>query len=67
MPKNPWSRQQQYAWHLGGSVKVEAVLERIWPWLDEAKRDQARRAIADARRSGPHRSMPPANEIFGLG
>ncbi|HEV2011360.1 MAG TPA: hypothetical protein VGS17_10095 [Candidatus Limnocylindria bacterium] len=36
MPKNPWSRQPQYAWQAGGSAKVEAVLERLWPWLDEA-------------------------------
>jgi hypothetical protein len=66
IPNNPWSRQPQYAWQAGGSAKVEAVLERLWPWLDEAKRDQARRAIALARQTGPHRPMPPASEIFGL-
>jgi hypothetical protein len=67
MPNNPWSRQPQYAWQAGGSIKVEAILERLWPWLDEAKRDQARRAIVSARETGPHRPMPPASEAFGLG
>ena len=67
MPKNPWSRQPQHAWQVGGSADVEAVLERRWPWLDEAKRDQARRAIVCARGAGPHRPMPLANRIFGLG
>jgi hypothetical protein len=67
MPKNPWSRQPQYAWQASGSAKVESILERLWPWLDEAKRDQARRSIVSARNSGRHRPMPPPDETFGLG
>jgi hypothetical protein len=38
----------------------------LWPWLDEAKRAQARRAMTLARERGPHRPMPPASETFGL-
>lgn len=66
MPQNPWSRQPQYAWQASGSTKVELILQRLWRWLDEAKRDQARRAIIAAREIGPHRPMPPAHELFEL-
>lgn len=64
--KNPWSRRPQYRWSINGIRGAERVLERIWPWLDDAKRDQARRAILAARAGGPHRPMPPASGCFEL-
>jgi len=64
--KNPWSRLPQFVWSVSGSRAAEPVLEKIWPWLDEAKRDQARAAIRAARAGGPHRPMPPPSECFGL-
>ena len=64
--KNPWSRLPQFVWSVNGSRAAEAVLEKIWPWLDEAKRDQARIAIRAARAGGPHRPMPPPSACFGL-
>ena len=64
--KNPWSRLPQYVWSIGGIPGVERVLEQIWPWLDEAKRSQARRAIHAARAGGPHRPMKPPNSLFEL-
>ena len=67
MPKNPWSRQVQYAWQVGGSLAVESVLESLWPWLHDVKRTQALHAIVAARANGPHRPMRPPSAIFGLG
>ena len=63
MPKNPWSRQVQYAWHSGGADNVEKILGLLWPWLDDAKRAQARRAIFAARRTR-HRRTAPLDPIF---
>jgi len=60
MPKNPWSRQVQYAWQAGGSLGAESVLESLWPWLHDVKR------IVAARAGGPHRPIGPPREIFGL-
>lgn len=64
--KNPWSRLPQYVWSLSGSRGAERVLELIWPWLDEAKRQQARVAIVAAREGGPHRPLPLPSAAFGL-
>jgi hypothetical protein len=64
--KNAWSRLPQFVWSVSGSRAAEAVLEKIWPWLDDAKRDQARAAIRAARAGGPHRPMPPPNPCFGI-
>jgi hypothetical protein len=64
--KNPWSRLPQFVWSVNGSRGAEPVLERIWPWLDEAKREQARSAIRAARAGGPHRPLPPPSACFGL-
>jgi len=64
--KNAWSRLPQYVWSISGIRGVEPVLERIWPWLDDAKRHQARLAIHAARAGGPHRSMAPPSECFEL-
>jgi len=64
--KNPWSRLPQFVWSVSGIRGSEPVLERIWPWLDETKRDQARTAIRAARAGGPHRPMPPPNPCFEL-
>ena len=66
MPKNPWSRQVQYAWQAGGSLAVESVLESLWPWLHDVKRAQALRAIVAARAGGPHRRIGPPADVFGL-
>ena len=63
--KNPWSRLPQYRWSIQGIRGVEPVLEQIWPWLDDAKRDQARAAIRAAR-AAPHRPVPPVSEVFEL-
>ena len=64
-PNNP-CRQPQYAWQASGSAGVELILQRLWSSLDDAKREQARRAIRLARQAGPHRTAPPAHEVFGL-
>jgi len=64
--KNPWSRLPQYVWSISGIRGAETVLEKIWPWLDEAKRDQARLAMLAAREGGPHRPLPPPSMSFGL-
>ncbi len=45
-----WSRLPQYKWQLKGH-KVELVMDRLWPWLDDAKRETAKTAIDRARRS----------------
>jgi hypothetical protein len=62
--KNPWSRLPQYVWSVSGIRGAEHVLELIWPWLDEAKRQQARLAIQAARAGGPHRPLPPPSVAF---
>ncbi|HEV2249138.1 MAG TPA: hypothetical protein VGT60_01350 [Candidatus Limnocylindria bacterium] len=64
--KNPWSRLPQYVWSLSGTPGGEHVLGMIWPWLDDAKRDQARRAMRAARAGGPHRPLPPPSAVFEL-
>lgn len=64
--RNPWSRLPQYVWSVSGIRGAEPVLERIWPWLDQAKRDQARFAIRAARAGGPHRPMPSPSALFEL-
>lgn len=64
--KNPWSRLPQFVWSVSGIRGAEPVLEQIWPWLDDAKRDQARTAIRAARAGGPHRGMPPPSPCFEL-
>jgi hypothetical protein len=63
--KNPWSRHPQYVWSVSGIRGVEPVLERIWPWLDSAKRDQARAAMRTCR-EGPHRPIGPPSACFEL-
>jgi len=63
--KNPWSRQPQFVWSINGIRGVEPVLELIWPWLDDAKRHQARVAIRAAR-ACRHRPLPPPSACFEL-
>jgi len=63
--KNPWSRLPQFVWSISGIRGVELILELIWPWLDEAKRDQARVAIRAAR-ACRHRRLPPPAVCFEL-
>jgi hypothetical protein len=45
-----WSRLPQYRWQLKGH-KVELVLTRLWPWLDDVKRQAAASAIERAHSS----------------
>ena len=66
MPRNPWSKRRQYTWQVTGISRTEVLLELIWPWLDDAKRQQARSAITAARRGGPHRPLPPPSSLFEL-
>ena len=63
--KNPWSRLPQFVWSINGIRGVEPVLELIWPWLDEAKRHQARVAITAAR-TCRHRPLPAPSPVFEL-
>jgi hypothetical protein len=43
---SPWSRLPQYRWSIASEKGTKAVVERLWPWLDEAKRTQATTALA---------------------
>ena len=63
--KNPWSRQPQFVWSISGTRGVEPVLELIWPWLDDVKREQARVAISAAR-ACRHRPLPPPSPTFDV-
>jgi len=42
---------------------VERVMRLLWPWLDDAKRAQAVKAIVSAR-STRHRASTPLDPIF---